>query len=151
MCRRVCAILILRFYYLMPSSKRHKASRHVPSVNSDTARYIQFLRIAPNSQVVKSTIAAAPPSVIKVLSNAALNAQRGRVSLGPKEIHEFSRHRPLFKILSSRSTSVNRKRRAILSQKGGAFPLIPLLLGGLAVSFGKDLIQGGRINELFGK
>lgn len=110
--------------------------------SKSTSRFIKFLSVAPSGQVVKSVLKASPDPVIKTISNAALNAIRGDVALTPNQKKLFRANQKLFKTLVSPSISVSQKRNSLVSQKGGAFPLIPILIGAVLGSLGAHFLGG---------
>lgn len=97
--------------------------------NQDLKRYLKFLSICKNPTTTSQVIRSAPEKVIKVICNAALNAQQGEISLTPSQKKQFSKHRNLFSSLISKSIPIVKKRK-ILSQKGGA-AVLPILLSAI--------------------
>jgi hypothetical protein len=93
--------------------------------------------VAPNETALRTAIKAAPESVIKSVSNIALNAAKGDVQLPAAHRRRFARHRKQILALAKKGVSLKRKR-SILSQKGG-FAWIPALVGSVLG------ILGGRM------
>lgn len=124
----------------MPRKRRPRSGATL-----DTIRYLSG---APSGKVVKSVLQAAPDSVIKVISNAALNAAQGRIRLTPSQRKHFATRKPLFRRLISPAVSVEAKRQALVRQSGGAFPFIPLLLGAVFGTLGSTLLRNiGKKSE----
>lgn len=133
----------------MPKTTRYpEATREHPLKSSK--RYIKFLSIAPNGQVVKSIIKSAPVDVIKSISNAALNAIAGDIALNDYQRKLFGTKRHLFQDLIKPNISPAIKKQKILSQRGkGLFPLIPILLSAVLGTLGSTFFKsepqhGGR-------
>ena len=59
-------------------------------------RYIKFLAVAPDLEVVRPLIKIAPKEVIAAISNAALNGRQGAVHIQPHLIPFFKRHKHNF-------------------------------------------------------
>lgn len=109
------------------------------------SRFIKFLTVAPNKKVLSTVLQSAPDEVIKSISNAALNAMRGDVSLNSNQKRLFANKRQLFNKLVSPKINIKQKKR-ILVQKGGVFPIIPILIGTVLGSLGSHFLAGSRIN-----
>lgn len=109
------------------------------------SRFIKFLSVVPNKKVLNSVLQNAPDEVIKSISNAALNAMQGDVSLNLNQKKLFAKQRSLFNQLVSPKIKIKRKKK-ILIQRGGAFPVIPILIGAVLGSLGSHFLAGTRIN-----
>ena len=103
-------------------------------------RYIKFLAVAPDLEVVKAVIKKASKEVIAAISNAALNGRRGAVHIPPHLIPLFQRHKHNFDYLVNRRKSIPSKRHLIL-QKGGTLPIIVPLLATVLGSLGGEFIS----------
>ena len=103
-------------------------------------RYIKFLAVAPNLEVVRAVIKKAPKEVIAAISNAALNGRQGAVHIPPHLIPLFQRHKHNLDYLVNRRKSITSKRHLIL-QKGGALPIVVPLLATVLGSFGGEFIS----------
>ncbi len=80
-------------------------------------------------QTTASIVRRAPDAVIKGISNTALNILRNPdIELSPRQKQVFSKYRDTISLLASRKQSLRRKRQHLLTQEGGAFPLIGALL-----------------------
>ena len=90
-------------------------------------RTVKFLSVAPDSKVAKAVIQKAPDAIIRAISNAALNARQGAVSVPPHLKTLFRHHNHYFDFLIDRKRPIALKRRLIL-QTGGALPIIVPLL-----------------------
>jgi len=108
---------------------------------SQTKRYIKFLSVCNDPKSTKSVVQSAPDHVIKTICDAALNAQQGDVSLSKSQKHLFRKHQRLFKQLIDKKIPIKAKKRLIVRQKGGAFPLIPILLSTVLSSLGSLLFS----------
>ena len=101
-------------------------------------RYIKFLSVALDLEVVRAVIIKAPKEVIAAISNAALNGRQGAVHIQPHLIPLFQRHNHNFDYLVNRRKSIPSKRH-LIHQKGVALPIVvPLLatvLGSLCGEF----------------
>ena len=103
-------------------------------------RYIKFLAVAPDLDVVRAVIKKAPKDVIAVISNAALNGRQGAVHIPPHLIPLFQRQKHNFDYLVNRRKSIPSKRHLIL-QKGGALPIVVPLLATVLGSLGGEFIS----------
>ena len=98
-------------------------------------RYFKLLAVCKDRSLYKELVKKAPDLVIKLICNAALNATRGEVHLTSEQKKLFSKHKNLFKTLITRQIPIQAKRR-LLNQRGGAFPLLPILLSTVLSSLG---------------
>ena len=103
-------------------------------------RYIKFLAVAPNLEVVRAVIKKAPKEVIAAISNAALNGRQGAVHIPPHLIPLFQRHKHNLDYLVNRRKSIPSKRNLIL-QKSGALPIVVPLLATALGSLGGEFIS----------
>ena len=103
-------------------------------------RYIKFLAVSPDLEVVRAVIKKAPKEVIAAISNAALNGRQGAVHIPPHLIPLFQRHKHNFDYLVNRRKSIPSKRHLIL-QKGGALPIVVPLLATVLGSLGEEFIS----------
>ena len=103
-------------------------------------RYIKFLAVAPDLDVVRAVIKKAPKEVIAAISNAALNGRQGAVHIPPHLIPLFQRHKHNFDYLVNRRKSIPSKPHLIL-QKGGALPIVVPLLATVLGSLGGEFIS----------
>jgi len=80
-----------------------------------------------NSKYRKHLLVGAPPEILNLLSECALNLLRGGVVLNPKEKKALRPHRMVLRQLASKKIS-NRKKKTLI-QKGGLIPpmLKPIL------------------------
>ena len=65
-------------------------------------RYIKFLAVAPDLDVVRAVIKKAPKKIIVAISNAALNGRQGAVHISTHLIPLFQRHKHNFDYLVNR-------------------------------------------------
>ena len=103
-------------------------------------RTIKFLYVAPDLEVVRNVIKTAPNAVIGAISNGALNCRQCAVHIPPHLISLFMGQIKQFDYLVDRKTSISSKRHLIL-EKGGAVPIIALLLATVLGSIGKEFIS----------
>ena len=103
-------------------------------------RYIKFLAVAPDLEVVRTVIEKAPNEVIAAISNAALNGRQGAVHIPPHPIPLFQRHKHNFDNLVNRRKSITSKRHLIF-QKNGAIPIVVILLATVLGSLGGKFIS----------
>ena len=106
----------------------------------EVKRTIKFLSVAPDLQVAKAVLQKAPKEVITAISNAALNARQGAVDIPPHLIPFFRHHNHHFDWLCDRRQSIPSKRH-LIPQKGGALPIIVLLLATVLGSIGRKFIS----------
>ena len=108
-------------------------------------RTIKFRSVAPDIEVVRAVLQKAPDAVIQAISNSAVNACQGAVTVPPHLKPIFRNHNYHFDFHIDRRRPIALKRRLIL-QKGGAFPIIVLLL---ATVLGSNCLE--FISRLFHK
>ena len=107
---------------------------------TERKRIVKYLAVCRDPKAYRAVLQAAPDSVIKTICDAALNVERGeRVVLNRPEKKLFSRHRASIAQLASKSVPLVRKRK-LLTQRGGFFPILPVLLGAALRSLGPLLI-----------
>ncbi len=116
----------------IPYFKKPKRDQHLK-------RYIKFLSINKSEKVNKDLINSAPNSVIKVISNAALNAHKGDIRLTAAQKKLFASNPRFFSVLTARKTSLKKKKQALV-QKGG-FSILPTLLGVVLSTLGSALFE----------
>lgn len=105
-----------------------------------TKRFIKFLTICPDKKTFDQAVKSAPDAVIKAICNAALNATRGDIHFGPKQKQYLAKYRgPIYALADSKSKSLKAKRK-VLSQKGGAFSFLPLILSTVLPLIGSALL-----------
>jgi hypothetical protein len=100
---------------------------------------MKYLTVAPDQTVLRQVLQKAPDSVVKSISDVALNAIKGPVDLTPAQRKLFARHRGPIGKLAQRGVGIKQKRK-ILLQKGG-FAWIPALIGGIAGILGGKLFD----------
>ena len=103
-------------------------------------RTIKYLAIAPDSDVAQLIVQKAPSGVIRAISNAALNAREGDVSVPAKYLNLFQNHRAHINALAERRVPLVFKRE-LLVQRGGALPLLVPLLATVLGSLGGEFIS----------
>ena len=90
-------------------------------------RYIKFLAVEPDLDVVRAVITNAPKEVIAAIFNAAFNGRQSAVQIPPHLIPLFQRHKHNFDYIVKRRKSILSKRHLNL-QKGGTIPIVVSLL-----------------------
>ena len=101
---------------------------------------VKLLAVCKDPEVRSKILSRAPDKLVKCISNAALNVERGDIILTPAQKKAFSKHRVQIAKLTSLKYSIPNKRK-ILLQRGGFFPLIPLLLSTVLPSIGSALFN----------
>lgn len=91
-------------------------------------------------RVAKLILAKAPDSIVKGISNAALNALRGDVHLSKAQKRRLAANRRLINLLVDKEVPLSRKRRGLV-QSGGTLQLIPILLSAVLSSLGSTLFN----------
>lgn len=108
-----------------------------PSFNK---RYIKLLSVLPpRNSLTNQLIKSAPVPIVKLISNAAIHALRGKVNISNNTRQKFRKNRKLFNILSNKSYNFNQKKRALV-QKGGA-SILPLILSTVLAGIGPLLFK----------
>jgi hypothetical protein len=107
--------------------------------NAIVKRTVKYLTVCNSPRAVRECVRASPDSVVKCICNAAYNVERGDVVLSPKQRALFSKHRKLIANLTSRTGSIQAKRKVLQSQKGGF--LIPALIGAAVSALGNLLFN----------
>ena len=68
-----------------------------------------------------------PDKLVKTICTAACKVEGGDIALKKRQKQAFKKHRKEIAKLTSKKFSIPQKRK-FLTQKGGAFTIIPLLL-----------------------
>ena len=103
-------------------------------------RTIKYLSSSLDSDIVQIVLKKSPSGVIRAISNAALNARQGEVQIPQNFLGLFKHHHRNFDILCDRQVPIARKRE-ILTQRGGALPLVVPLLATVLGSLGGEFIS----------
>ena len=116
-----------------------KHSKRVPRTVVDK-RIVKFLSVCSDPKTFRLVVREAPESVIKIICNAAFNAERGDVRLTKAQKVLFRKHRQRISLLTSPRPTLAAKRRLLSasSQSGGAF-FIPALLSAVLGSLGSTI------------
>lgn len=104
-----------------------------------TKRTLKYLSVCRDPRALSATIRSSPDSVIRSICDAALNAQSGDVTLAPKQKRLFRKYRPAFAKLVNPKIGVKSKRTFLVRQRGGALPIIPILLSAVLSALGSRL------------
>ncbi len=102
-------------------------------------RTLKYLAVVNDPNVLKHVLQKAPDSVVKSISDVALNALKGDVDLSQAQRKLFAKHRKPIVALAQRGVGMKQKRK-LLVQKGG-FAWIPALIGGIAGILGGKLFD----------
>jgi len=127
---------------MSPSSKsrgRRAYSKH-PKLDK---HILKFLTHCNDRNVTRQILKGAPDSVIKGISNAALNAEQGDVHISPQNQKLFSQHRTKIHKLTLRKVPIATKRRLLLQQGGSFLGVIAPLLASVIGSIGGALFNRG--------
>ena len=101
---------------------------------------LKLLAVCQDPKVRKSILTRAPDELIKKICNALLNVERGNVELAPKNKKIVAKHRKTIAKLTSLKYTLDKKRK-FLTQKGGIFPIIPILLSTALSALGSILFK----------
>ena len=104
-------------------------------------RAYKLLAECKDPRVRSAILQRAPEKLVKTICNAVLNIERGDIALNKRQKQAFKKHRKAISKLTSRRYSLGQKRK-ILNQKGGAFPIIPILLSTALTALGSALFGG---------
>ena len=104
-------------------------------------RAYKLLAECKDPRVRSAILNGAPEKLVKTICNAVLNVERGDIALNKRQKQAFKKHRKAISKLTSRSYSLGQKRK-FLKQKGGAFPIIPILLSTALTALGSALFGG---------
>ena len=127
---------------MVPIAKLYMTSTMGKSSNSKdavTKRTMKYLAVVKDRQLLKHVLQKAPDSVVKSISDVALNALKGPVDLTPAQRKLFARHRKPIATLAQRGVGIKKKRQ--LLQQSGGFAWIPALIGGIAGILGGKLFE----------
>lgn len=97
-----------------------------------------------NRKQAKAVIKDAPSDLIHCLCEICHNLLKGNIVLTPCQLQKAKKHKRVIRALAKRNESVTKKKK-ILNQKGGIFPILPLLLPALASAV------GGIVGKAIGK
>ena len=103
-------------------------------------RAFKFLADCQDPRVRSTILARAPDKLVKTICNAALNIERGDLVLKKNQKAAFKKHRKHIAKLTSKNLSIAQKR-TFLTQNGGAFPIIPILLSTALSALGSALFN----------
>ena len=114
-----------------------------------TIKTLAYLR---DKRLAKNLILKCDPAVIRAISNASLNALRGGVPLTKRIKRLFGKHRPTFEKLVDKHIPIDRKRKIIAIQRGGAFlpillPLLASVIGSIGTAFISKFTGGKKEGE----
>ena len=102
-------------------------------------RFVKLIAICKDPALLKVLLQKSPDLVIKLICNAALNASQGDVHLTSSQKKLFTKNKTLFGKLLSPNLSLKAKRQIII-QRGGAFPLIPIIVSTVLSALGSAFL-----------
>ena len=121
----------------MSKSKVNKVRKELKNVK----HIIKFFSHSPANKITKAILGDYPDAMIRAIANAALNLQQNPdVKLDPATGNLFSTYSRSFGIFTDRKISIENKRKH-LTQRGGAFPFLGLLLSSALLSIGRGFIS----------
>ena len=104
-------------------------------------RAYKLLAECKDPRVRSAILNGARDKLVKTICNAVLNVERGDIALNKRQKQVFKKHRKAISKLTSRRYSLGQKRK-FLKLKGGAFPIIPILLSTALTALGSALFGG---------
>lgn len=110
---------------------------------TEAKRTLKYLLVCKKKNLIRGILNNPPPSVVKALSNIALNAAKNKdlhQLFTPKQKKLFSSKSKAIITLADRRASLQAKRRAI--KQGGGF-WIPVLAGAVSALLGNNIL--GRV------
>ena len=114
--------------------------------NAVVKRTVKYLSVCTDPRAYSAVLQSAPDKVIKIISDAAYNVERGPMYLTPAQKALFRTHRKSIATLSSRRVGIKSKRKTMASQRGG-FPFLPILIGSALGALGSRLFGGTSSNQ----
>ena len=105
-----------------------------------TEKTIEYLAVCDDEKAVKEVLRAAEPNVLKSICNAAANAARGDVGIPYITKPYFVKHRKAFRVLISRTRTLEYKQEYVLQDKHRVIRLIPPLLNCVIASIGTSFV-----------
>ena len=103
-------------------------------------RAFKLLAVCRDPRVRRVILSHSPDALIKTICNAVLNVERGDIVLTKKQKSALAKYRTQIGKLTSRDLPIPKKRK-ILNQQGGVFPIIPILLSTALSTFGPLLFE----------
>ena len=70
----------------------------------------------------------ASPEEVRAILDIALNTYKGNIKVSPKTVQKLKRHKKVLKNIALRKAKGPVAEKRLLVQKGGAAPVIPILL-----------------------
>lgn len=110
-------------------------------------RTVQYLSVCRDPKIRQLVLNKSSDGVIKAICNAALNVERGDVSLTPAQKRLFARHRKHISLLTARNVPLKKKRKALVQRGGFLQFLLPALLGPIISTIGNLLFNRGGGNQ----
>ena len=127
-------------------------SKSASSTSKATKRTGKYLATTRNPRIQQLILRSTPPTVIKSICNAALNAQRGEIKLSSSQKRILAKHRSLIDALVDEEIPIESKRANLVrsstagnKQEGkGIGALIPILLSTVLSTIGSSFISGNK-------
>ena len=104
-------------------------------------RPYKLLAECKDPRVRSAILDGAPDKLGKTICNTVINVERGDIALNKRQKQAIKKQRKAISKLTSRSYSLVQKRK-FLTQKGGAFPFMAILLSTALTALGSALFGG---------
>ena len=105
-----------------------------------TKSFVRLLALSKKPSFTRALVKEAPDDVIKTISDAALNAIHGRgINISKRNRSQFAKQRRTFKLLTTRTVALAKKRRALVGR--GFLALLPLLLSTVLGAVGPAIFR----------
>ena len=108
-------------------------------------RYIKLLSVSPPRNT-KQFLSSAPIPVLKLISNAAIHASRGKIHLSESDKKLFRKNTRVFQTLINKNIGFQKKRSALINQRGSGF-FVPALISAVLSAIGHALFGLLKKNE----
>ena len=125
------------------TTRRSSCGRRIKRHHRSKNRVDEYLNRVANSKhpkILRTTISRAPNSVIKSISDVALNAMHGGgIKLSKRQRDLFAKRRSVFNILINRKVALARKRKVLVGK--GFLAILPLLISTVLGAIGPQLLK----------
>ena len=102
--------------------------------------------MSPSPHQTKQFLSLAPVPVLKLISNAAIHASHGKIHLSDANKKLFRKNSKIFQTLLNKNLGFEKKRLALVNQRGGGF-FIPTLIATVLSAIGPALFGLLKKNE----
>ena len=110
------------------------------ALQNTLAEYLNKVANSKQPKILRNSIYRAPNSVIKSISDVALNAMHGAgIKLSHRQRAIFAKKRSVFNILINRKVALARKRKALVGK--GFLAILPVLLSTVLGAIGPQLLK----------